>query len=83
MGIMIPFIIIFLVFAVDAGSSALQIFSKKVFKEKIIPSAPIHHSFEHRGLKETNIVMRAWMIQAVLAAIAIILIFYQTQVVGV
>jgi phospho-N-acetylmuramoyl-pentapeptide-transferase len=79
MGIVIPFIVIFLVFALDAGSSALQIASKKIFKKKIFPSAPIHHSFEHWWLKETNIVMRAWMIQAVLAAIAIILIFYQTQ----
>jgi len=79
MWIFIPFIIIFLVFTIDAWSSALQIFSKKIFKKKIFPSAPIHHSFEHWWLKETNIVMKAWMIQAVLAAIAIILIFYQTQ----
>ena len=82
MGIIIPFVIIFLLFAVDAGSSALQIFSKKVFKKKIIPSAPIHHSFEHRGMKETNIVMRARLIQGILAAITIILIFYQTQSFG-
>lgn len=79
MGILIPFTIIFLLFMIDAGTSALQIISKKLFKRKILPSAPIHHSFEHRGFKETNIVMKARMIQAVLAAVAIILIFYQIK----
>ncbi len=79
MGIVIPFSVIFLIFVVDAGSSTVQIMSKKFFKKKILPSAPIHHSFEHRWFKETNIVMRAWMIQAVLAAIAIILLFYQIK----
>ncbi|NOZ44783.1 MAG: hypothetical protein GXP45_06705 [bacterium] len=48
MGIVIPFFIIFLLFIIDAGSSSLQILSKKIFKKKILPSAPIHHSFEHR-----------------------------------
>ena len=36
-------------FVVEAGSSALQIFSKRVFKRKIFISAPIHHHLEAKG----------------------------------
>ena len=77
MWIFIPFIIIFGLFIVDTASSALQIFWKKKFKKKLFPMSPLHHLFEHKWLHETTIVMKAWMLQAILAAIAIVMIFYQ------
>src|SRR4051812_41183691 len=61
------------VFVVEAGSSALQIFSKKVFKRKIFLSAPIHHHFEAIGWPETKVTMRFWVIGQVLGVIGLIL----------
>lgn len=77
MWIFIPFIIIFWLFILDLLSSALQIFWKKRFKKKLFVVSPLHHLFENRGLHETTIVMKAWMLQAILAAIAIVMVFYQ------
>jgi phospho-N-acetylmuramoyl-pentapeptide-transferase len=77
--IFLPFIILFGLFIVDIASSFLQIFWKKYFKRKLFAVAPLHHLFEHRGIKETTIVMKARMIQGILAAITIILLFYQVS----
>ena len=76
-GIIIPFIILFGLFIVDTGSSFLQILSKKYLKRKIFAVSPLHHLFEYRGTEETTIVMKAWLLQGILAAITIIALFYQ------
>jgi len=77
--IFLPFIILFGIFIVNIASSFLQIFWKKYFKRKLFAVAPLHHLFEHKGIKETTIVMKARMIQGILAAITIILLFYQVS----
>ncbi len=77
MWIMIPFVIIFGLFILDTASSALQIFWKKRFKKKLFAVSPLHHLFENKWFHETTIVMKAWFIQAILAAVAIIMLFYQ------
>lgn len=77
MGIFIPFLVIFSLFIIDTWSSFLQILSKKYLKRKIFATAPLHHLFEHRWISEATIVMKAWMLQWILAAITLIAIFYQ------
>jgi len=77
MWIFIPFMILFLIFWIDLWSSFLQIFWKKVFKRKIFDIAPFHHLLEYRWRAEYNIVMKFWLVQWVLAALTIVLIFYQ------
>jgi phospho-N-acetylmuramoyl-pentapeptide-transferase len=67
--------IIGLVFVVEAGSSLLQIFSKKVFHRKIFIAAPIHHHVEARGWPKTKITMRFWLIAQVCAIIGLALAF--------
>ncbi|TSC91705.1 MAG: phospho-N-acetylmuramoyl-pentapeptide transferase [Candidatus Berkelbacteria bacterium Licking1014_96] len=67
----VALIIIGLVFFIELGSSALQIFSKKVFKKKIFLSAPLHHHFEALGWPETKVTMRFWVIGAVAAVIGL------------
>jgi phospho-N-acetylmuramoyl-pentapeptide-transferase len=57
--------VIGLVFVIEAGSSLIQIFSKRVFKRKIFISAPIHHHLEAIGWPETKVTMRFWVIAAV------------------
>jgi phospho-N-acetylmuramoyl-pentapeptide-transferase len=67
----IVLIIVGIVFFIELGSSALQIFSKKVFKKKIFLSAPIHHHFEALGWPETKVTMRFWVIGAMAAVIGL------------
>lgn len=65
--------IIALVFVVEAGSSLIQIVSKKLFKRKIFISAPIHHHLEAIGWPETKVTMRFWVIGQVCGALGLIL----------
>ena len=58
-------------FVVEAGSSLIQIFWKKVFKKKLLISAPIHHHLEAKGWGEAKIVMRFWVIAGILALIGV------------
>ncbi len=60
-------------FVIDAGSSLLQIFSKKVFHRKIFISAPIHHHFQAKGWEESKVVARFWIIGGVLAMVGVFL----------
>ncbi len=65
--------IIGILFVAEAGSSLLQIFSKKVFHRKIFISAPIHQHLMAKGWPETKVVMRFWVIADVAAFIGILL----------
>ena len=63
--------IIGLPFVVEAGSSLLQLASKKFFGKKIFISAPLHHHLEATGWDEAKIVMRFWIIAGVCAILGI------------
>lgn len=65
--------IIGIVFVVEAGSSLIQIFSKKVFKRKVFISAPIHHHLEAIGWPETKVTMRFWVIASVASFIGVMI----------
>ena len=69
----VVFPIIAAVFVVEAGSSALQIASKRLFKRKIFISAPLHHHLEALGWPETRVTMRLWVIGQVAGAVGLIL----------
>lgn len=62
-----------LVFVVEAGSSLIQILSKKILHRKIFIAAPIHHHFEAIGWPKTKITMRFWIVGQVCAALGVIL----------
>lgn len=65
--------IIGFLFVVEAGSSMIQILSKKIFKRKIFKSAPIHHHFEAIGWPETKVTMRFWVIAQVVGFIGLVI----------
>lgn len=65
--------IIGLVFVLEAGSSLIQILSKKIFKRKIFISAPLHHHLEAKGWPETKVTMRLWIIGAICACMGIVI----------
>jgi len=77
MAIVVPFLFLFLLFWMEIWSSALQMFWKKVFKKKLFAIAPAHHWFEHRGRDEWTVVMKAWLIQWILAMVTLLFLFYQ------
>jgi len=60
-----------LVFVVEAASSLLQIFSKAVFKKRLLIAAPLHHHFEARGWDETKVTMRFWLAGAIAAFVGL------------
>jgi phospho-N-acetylmuramoyl-pentapeptide-transferase len=65
--------IIGIVFVVEAGSSMIQILSKKLrHGKKIFLIAPIHHHFEALGWPETKVTMRFWIIGQVAAFLGLI-----------
>lgn len=61
------------VFVLEAGSSLLQILSKKIFKRKIFLSAPLHHHLEAIGWPETKVTMRLWIVGNFLGAVGLVL----------
>ena len=65
--------IIGILFVVEAGSSLLQIISKKLFHRKIFVSAPIHHHLEATGWPEVKVTMRFWVIAGVAAFIGMLM----------
>lgn len=65
--------LIALVFVAEAGSSLLQILSKKILHRRIFIAAPIHHHFEATGWPKTKVTMRFWVLGQVCAALGVIL----------
>ena len=65
--------IIGIVFVVEAGSSLIQILSKRIFKRKVFISAPFHQHLEATGWPETKVTMRFWVIAHVAAFIGVFL----------
>lgn len=65
--------IIGIIFVIEAGSSLIQIFSKRVFHRKIFKSAPIHHHLEASGWPETKVTMRFWVVGAIFAFTGILI----------
>ncbi|MDQ2973004.1 MAG: phospho-N-acetylmuramoyl-pentapeptide-transferase [bacterium] len=63
-------------FVLEAGSSALQILSKKLRGgKKIFKIAPIHHHFEASGWPETKVTMRFWILSQVCSVLGLIIYF--------
>jgi len=65
--------IIGFILLVESLSVLIQLFSKKLFKRKIFLSTPIHHHLEASGWPEPKVVMRFWIISAVMAVIGVII----------
>lgn len=62
------------VFVAEAGSSVLQILSKKLRNgKKIFKIAPLHHHFEASGWPETKVTMRFWILGQVSGVLGIMI----------
>ena len=58
-------------FVVEALSVMLQVGSYKLRKKRIFLMAPIHHHFEQKGWKETQVVVRFWIITMILVLVGL------------
>lgn len=65
--------IIGIIFVIEAGSSLIQIASKRLFGRKVFISAPIHHHLEAQGWPETKVTMRFWVIACIAGTLGILL----------
>ncbi len=59
------------VFVVEALSVITQVISFKLTGKRIFKMAPIHHHYELKGLSETKIIVRFWIISILLAILSL------------
>jgi phospho-N-acetylmuramoyl-pentapeptide-transferase len=66
------------IFVVEALSVVIQVVSFQAFRKRVFLMAPIHHHFELQAWSETKIILRFWIVAAVLSAIGFTL--YQQSI---
>lgn len=66
LGKTLALLIIGFIFVIEISSTLVQLLSKKYFKKKVFPAAPLHLTFQERGWAEPKIVQRAWLLQIML-----------------
>jgi phospho-N-acetylmuramoyl-pentapeptide-transferase len=58
-------------FVLETVSVIVQVASYKLFGKRVFRMAPLHHHFEKKGWREETIVVRFWIIAAILALIGL------------
>ena len=58
-------------FVIEAASVMIQVAYFKATKKRIFLMAPIHHHFEKLGWPESTVVIRFWIVAAMLALIGL------------
>jgi phospho-N-acetylmuramoyl-pentapeptide-transferase len=56
----------------------IQVGYFKLTHKRVFLMAPFHHHFEQKGWSETKVVIRFWIITALLACVGFALFFYQS-----
>ncbi len=59
------------IFVAEAVSVIIQVCSFRWRKKRVFLVAPVHHHFELKGLAEPKVIVRFWIIAAVLAVLAL------------
>ena len=54
-------------FVIEALSVIVQVVSFKLFHRRVLLMAPLHHHFEMKAWSETKIIVRFWIIAAIMA----------------
>lgn len=65
-------VLIGIVFVIETLSCIIQIVVYKITKKRVFPMTPIHHTFEKKGWKETDIVKLFWTVGLIANLLAII-----------
>lgn len=67
-------------FVLESASVIIQVTSKKIFHRKVFRSAPFHHHLEAIGWPEAKIVMRFWVIAAVMVSLGVTLFLFDRAI---
>ncbi len=59
------------IFVVEAVSVIIQVASFKLRKKRVFAVAPLHHHFEVRGWPEPRVIVRFWIVAAILALLSL------------
>jgi phospho-N-acetylmuramoyl-pentapeptide-transferase len=59
------------IFFIETVSVITQVASFKLTGKRVFMMAPIHHHFEKKGWAESTVVVRFWIIAAVLALVGL------------
>ena len=59
------------IFVIEALSVIIQVASFKLTGKRVFLMAPIHHHFEKLGWPEQKIVVRFWIVSAILGLVAL------------
>ena len=59
------------IFVAEAMSVILQVGSYKLTGKRIFKMAPLHHHFEQKGVPESQIVIRFWIVAVILALVGL------------
>ena len=59
------------VFVAETMSVILQVASFKLFGKRIFLMAPLHHHFELKGLPESKVIVRFWIVGIILALLSL------------
>jgi phospho-N-acetylmuramoyl-pentapeptide-transferase len=63
------------IYVVEALSVMIQVLSFKYFGKRVFLIAPIHHHFEMKAWSETKIMVRFWIVAAILSACGFVLYY--------
>jgi phospho-N-acetylmuramoyl-pentapeptide-transferase len=63
------------IFLIEALSVMLQVFSYKWLGKRVLLMAPLHHHFEMKAWSETRIMVRFWIVTAILCACGFVLYY--------
>ncbi|MCL2530079.1 MAG: phospho-N-acetylmuramoyl-pentapeptide-transferase [Coriobacteriia bacterium] len=66
------------IFILEALSVMIQVGYYKLTKKRVFLMAPLHHHFEQKGWGETKVVIRFWIITALLASLGFALYFAES-----
>jgi phospho-N-acetylmuramoyl-pentapeptide-transferase len=71
------FLLLFIggIFVIEALSVIVQVISFKYFGRRVFLMAPIHHHFEMKAWSETKIMVRFWIVTAILCAVGFALFY--------
>ena len=63
------------IFVIEALSVMLQVVSFKYWGRRVFLMAPLHHHFEMKAWSETKIMVRFWIVGAILSTIGFVLFY--------